>query len=161
MTRPPEFDRPMKRVLFVCLGNICRSPAAEGVFRAKVEAAGRSKEFEIDSAGTIAAHAGSPADARMRRHAAARGYHLASISRPVVAADFECFDHIYAMDEANLRDLLARAPGNAHAKIHLLLELAPELNTCEVPDPYYGGAEGFEQVLDLLDIACTRLLEQM
>lgn len=141
------------RVLFVCLGNICRSPTAEAVFRSVVERAGKSGEIDIDSAGTIAAHAGEPADARMRKHAARRGYTLTSISRRIQLSDFSTFTHIVAMDRQNLADLKAMAPPGAPAGISLLLEFDPDSPVAEVPDPYYGGAEGFETVLDLIEAA--------
>jgi len=150
------------RILFVCLGNICRSPTAESVFRQRVEAAGLREAFEIDSAGILDVHQGQPADARMRRHASQRGYELDSISRPVVPEDFARFDHIVAMDHQNLADLLSLLPDPAfHSKLSLLLDEAPELNRREVPDPYYGGAAGFEEVLDLVETACDRLLERL
>jgi protein-tyrosine phosphatase len=151
----------MKRILFVCLGNICRSPTAEAVFRDRVSAAGRESEIEIDSAGTIAAHAGEPADARMRQHASARGYTLSSISRKVVKEDFTRFTHIIAMDRQNLQDLRDMAPPGSTAQLSLLLEADPASPTPDVPDPYYGGAEGFETVLDLIESASEHLLASL
>jgi len=151
----------MKRILFVCLGNICRSPTAEAVFRDRVSAAGLENEIDIDSAGTIAAHAGEPADARMRQHASARGYTLGSISRKVVAEDFTRFTHIIAMDRQHLQDLRDMAPPGATAQLSLLLKADPSAPTPDVPDPYYGGAEGFETVLDLIDSACDHLLASL
>ncbi len=151
-------DKPVK-VLFVCLGNICRSPSAEAVFIEKVKAAGLSDRFEIDSAGILSVHAGEPADARMRKHATARGYKLESRSRPVTPRDFFDFDYIIGMDHANIRDLLDRAPDKqSQAKISLFLSFAPHLDREEVPDPYYGGAAGFEEVLDLCEEASEKLL---
>ncbi len=150
------------RVLFVCLGNICRSPTAEAVFQALVNAAGLADRFEIDSAGTLSAHAGERADARMRHHAEKRGYDLRSISRRVTPKDYETFDHIFGMDFANIRDLKQHAPNaDAEDKISLLLAAAPELGVKEVPDPYYGGAAGFEEVLDLVEVASDALLQKL
>lgn len=150
------------RVLFVCLGNICRSPTAEAVFQARVKAAGLADRFEIDSAGTISAHAGERADARMRQHARKRGYDLRSISRRVTPQDYETFDYIIGMDFANVRDLKQNAPNtDAENKISLFLEAAPELGVKEVPDPYYGGAAGFEEVLDLVEVASDALLQML
>ncbi len=149
------------KVLFVCLGNICRSPTAEAVFRDRVEKAGLDKLFELDSAGTIAVHAGEAADARMRQHASKRGYQLDSISRGVVAEDFRNFDHIFAMDQQNLRDLQSMAPADATASLSLFLEHDPSTDTLEVPDPYYGGGAGFERVLDLVEEASEALLTKL
>jgi protein-tyrosine phosphatase len=151
----------MKRILFVCLGNICRSPTAEAVFRQRVQAAGLESAIEIDSAGTIAAHRGNPADARMREHAARRGYTLTSISRKIQPEDFHTFTHIIAMDRDNLADLSAMAPANATAQLSLLLEADPSSPVDEVPDPYYGGAQGFETVLDLIESASDHLLNSL
>lgn len=147
------------KILFVCLGNICRSPTAEAVFRAKVEGAGLGEGFEIDSAGTLAYHQGKPADGRMIEHAGLRGYVLTSIARKVLLADFERFDLLVAMDEENYRELRALAPDEAgRGKVVRMMGYAPGCGVTEVPDPYYGGAEGFERVLDLLEAACEGLL---
>jgi len=152
----------MKKILFVCLGNICRSPSAEAVFRAKVEDAGLGDAFEVDSAGTLAYHQGKPADARMMDHAAKRGYRLTSIARKVLLQDFDAFDLLIAMDDDNYRELRALAPDDAaRAKVKRMMEYAPETGVTEVPDPYYGGAQGFERVLDLLETACGRLLADL
>lgn len=142
-----------KRVLFVCLGNICRSPSAEAVFRSLVEKAGMDDEFEIDSAGTSDWHEGEPADLRMQKHAHKRGYNLTSMSRPVHSeTDFEEFDYIVAMDRKNLEKLQQMAPKPQHLKkLHLMTDFSRHLNYDDVPDPYYGGDEGFELVLDLLE----------
>jgi len=146
-------------VLFVCLGNICRSPSAEAVFHHKVEEAGLAHCFHIDSAGTLDWHQGNPPDARSIAHGEARGYamrHL--VSRPIVPEDFECFDDIWVMDSNNLSDVTALAPPHAKPKVQRLLTIAPHLNTLDVPDPYYGGADGFEHVLDLLESASDALI---
>lgn len=151
----------MNRILFVCLGNICRSPTAEAVFRHLVVSAGRSDEFEIDSAGTIAVHAGSRADDRMRRHASKRGYDLTSISRKVHPEDFTTFSQLIAMDSQNLADLKKLAPAGTTASLSLLMDADPDAEVTDVPDPYYGGAEGFETVLDLIESACRNLITSL
>lgn len=149
----------MKKVLFVCWGNICRSPAAEGVFRTLVRRAERESDFEIDSAGTIRHHNGQPADGRMREAAAKRGYRLDSRSRCIEPEDFERFDLIVTMDDSNYRDVKAVDPGHG-AWVVRMCEFCTQHDETEVPDPYYGGNAGFEQVLDILEDACTNLLEQ-
>lgn len=149
------------RVLFVCLGNICRSPTAEGVFRALVAQAGQSDIFEIDSAGTGDWHVGAPADARMRRAAKARGYHLTSVARTIHPKDFAHFDHILAMDEDNLRHLRRSAPEPHRDKIRLFRDDDPQGRGQEVPDPYYGGATGFENVLDIVERTAAALLTRL
>ena len=154
---------PMTSVLFVCLGNICRSPAAEGIFSAMVKRQGLEGRFTIDSAGTSGYHRGQPADARMREHAQRRGYRLTSHSRPFLhPEDFERFDHILAMDDSNHRDLRMLAGGEEHLnKIHKMMSFAPDLPEKEVPDPYYGGEQGFERVLDILEKACKNFLDTL
>ena len=149
-----------KKVLFVCWGNICRSPSAEAVFSGLVDRAGLTAEIEIDSAGTIAAHAGERADSRMRKHASKRGYQLNSISRKInVDHDFEHFDYIIAMDDKNLSDLMYLARNEKDlAKLSKMTDYARDLSYSAVPDPYYGGDEGFELVLDILEDACQGLL---
>lgn len=150
------------KVLFVCLGNICRSPSAEGVFLHYLEAQGLSDRFEVDSAGTSAHHQGERADSRMRAHAARRGYDLLSRSRPVAYDDFLHYDYIVGMDESNIRMLIDRAPTDeAMRKISLLTDWIPNSRLDHVPDPYYGGAEGFELVLDLIESACPHLVSRM
>lgn len=148
-----------KKILFVCLGNICRSVAAEEVFRHAVTEAGRAEEFEVDSAGLIDYHQGELADPRMRSHAARRGYRLTHRSRPVMAADFARFDWVIGMDAANLRGLRALARTEAEEKkILLMADFLAEHTDNHVPDPYYGDAEDFEHVLDLLEDASRGLL---
>ncbi|MEM8682409.1 MAG: low molecular weight protein-tyrosine-phosphatase [Pseudomonadota bacterium] len=148
----------VSRVLFVCMGNICRSPTAEGVFRHHVTDAGLLDSLEIDSAGTHAYHVGEPPDRRSRAAAERRGISLAGIAaRRVSDDDFERFDLILAMDDDNYRRLVEQADAAFHAKIRLFLDYGktPER---EVPDPYYGGASGFERVLDLVEDASKGLL---
>ncbi len=148
------------KVLFVCMGNICRSPTAEGVFRKLVEQKGLSGKFEIDSAGTIGYHAGESPDKRAQAAAKKRGYDLSKIcARQVNASDFEYFDYILAMDQENLRNLLALSKGAGRAKVELFLDYAIDADTREVPDPYYGGADGFEHVLDLIENASNGFIE--
>ena len=147
----------MKSVLFICMGNICRSPTAEGVFRKLVSDAGRVSEFEIDSAGTIGYHAGGRADPRMRAAAESRGYSLESIARRITAADFDRFDLIVTMDNENFRDVSSMNPG-AGASIVRMCDYCQEFDETEVPDPYYGGEAGFHTVIDILEDACANLL---
>jgi protein-tyrosine phosphatase len=148
-------------VLFVCMGNICRSPTAEGVFRYHVEGAGLAEHIEIDSAGTHAYHVGEPADRRARAAAEKRGMSLEGIrARRVSHDDFERFDYILAMDEDNLARLEDEAPAEHRHKLRLFLEFSTT-GEREVPDPYYGGAAGFERVLDLVDEASRGLLETL
>ena len=152
---------PKTSVLFVCMGNICRSPTAEGVFRHHAERTGMHERLVIDSAGTHAYHVGEPADRRARAAAERRGISLEGIyARRVSSADFERFDYIIAMDEDNLARLHEEAPDEYHHKIRLFLEFAAVEET-EVPDPYYGGAAGFERVLDLVEDASRGLLETL
>lgn len=148
------------KILFVCLGNICRSSSAEGVMLRLVKEAGLEHLFEIDSAGILSYHQGELPDPRMRAHAARRGYQLLHRSRPVRTEDFYHFDLIIGMDDRNIDDLKERAPSPAEwKKIHRMTEFCTRfVHTDHVPDPYYGGAEGFEYVLDLLEDACAGLL---
>ncbi|MDH3756706.1 MAG: low molecular weight phosphotyrosine protein phosphatase [Gammaproteobacteria bacterium] len=156
-----ESQKDQVSVLFVCMGNICRSPTAEGVFRHHVSAAGLDKLFEIDSAGTHAYHVGEPPDRRAQQAAARRGFSLADIrARRVGPEDFERFHHIIAMDEDNLVMLHEQADAAHREKIRLFLEFGSGPET-EVPDPYYGGATGFERVLDLVEDASRGLLENL
>ena len=150
------------RVLFVCMGNICRSPTAEGVFREFVLRHAPELQLEIDSAGTHDYHVGEPPDPRALRAAARRGLDLSGLrARQVDDADFERFDLILAMDRTNYETLLDRSPSEFHSRIRLLLEFADNAGREDVPDPYYGGAKGFEEVLDLLESAATGLLVEV
>jgi protein-tyrosine phosphatase len=150
------------RVLFVCLGNICRSPMAEGVFRSLVEAAGAAERVIIDSAGTSDYHAGHSPDQRAQRTLRSRNIDISRLrARQVTEADFEAFDHIFAMDRTNLEKLISSAPAEHRAKIRLFLDLAPDAGVREVPDPYFGGDEGFGHVLALIDMASSRLLAEL
>ena len=152
----------MTRVLMVCLGNICRSPTAEAMLRAKVHAAGLDDRIEVDSAGTADYHVDSPPDRRAVAHGERRGLKMAHLrGRQVERADFERFDLVLAMDEDNLANLRRLRPPGAHAKLALLMSYAPQAGSREVPDPYYGGADGFERVLDLVDAACEGLLANL
>ncbi len=149
-------------VLFVCMGNICRSPTAEGVFRKYVADAGLGDDIQTDSAGTHAYHSGEPADRRAQAAASRRGFSLEGIrARRVTDADYENFDYILAMDEDNLVVLRERAPESRLNKVRLFLEFAESRPETDVPDPYYGGAAGFERVLDLVEEASRGLLETL
>jgi len=148
-------------VLFVCMGNICRSPTAEGVFRHLVAEAGMEARIQVDSAGTHAYHVGEPPDRRATAAAERRGFSLANIrARRVCGADFERFDYLLAMDRDNLSLLRELSDPEYHDKIRLLLEFSSGRER-EVPDPYYGGATGFERVLDLVEEASRGLLETL
>lgn len=151
----------MVRILFVCMGNICRSPTAEGVMRALVNGAGLGERFELDSAGTHGYHIGEPPDSRSQRAAARRGYDISLLrARQVKVDDFGRFDLVLAMDRDNLM-LLQRACPQPHLpKVKLFLEYAADAGTDEVPDPYYGGADGFETVLDLCEAAARGVIER-
>lgn len=150
------------RILFVCLGNICRSPSAEGVMKKLVNEAGLENKIEIDSAGILSIHQGELPDFRMRKHASLRGYVLDSRSRPVKTADFYDFDLIIGMDDRNVQDLKDKAPDlESVTKIHRMTEYFRSYTYVHVPDPYYGGVDGFELVLDLLEDACAGLLQSI
>lgn len=149
------------RILFVCLGNICRSPAAEAVFQHLVAEAGLADRFTVDSAGTGDWHEGEQADRRIRRAAQARGIAVTSRARQVSAEDFERFDHIFAMDADNLRTLHRRAPDAHRRKIQLFRDLDPEAPGEDVPDPYYGDAGGFDDVLDIVTRTGRALLADL
>jgi len=151
-----------KKVLFVCMGNICRSPTAEGVTRTLAKRLGVAEAFEFDSAGTHDYHIGSPPDTRAVKAAARRGYDLSALrARQANVLDFVRFDRILAMDRENLRLLRRTCPPEQADKLGLFLEFAPELGTDEVPDPYYGGPEGFERVLDMVEAAADGLLRRL
>ncbi|MCC8188969.1 MAG: low molecular weight phosphotyrosine protein phosphatase [Bacteroides sp.] len=151
-----------KKILFVCLGNICRSSTAEGIMRRLVAEAGREEEFEIDSAGILSYHQGELPDSRMRAHAARRGYELTHRSRPVTTDDFYRFDLILGMDDRNLQDLRDRAPSpEEERKIGRMTDYCTEIDADHVPDPYYGGSAGFERVIDILEDACQGLLTSL
>jgi protein-tyrosine phosphatase len=166
-TRQSEMATPVvteKRisVLFVCMGNICRSPTAEGMFRKVVADAGLADRFHVASAGTHAYHVGAPPDRRARSAAARRGLTLTHMrARRISDEDFETFDYIFAMDKDNLGELLDRAPEEHREKVMLFLDFAGTGRAAEVPDPYYGGASGFELVLDLVQQASERLLQRI
>jgi protein-tyrosine phosphatase len=150
----------MKSILFVCLGNICRSPTAKVVFDARLARAGI--EIHTESAGTTGYHQGSPPDPRAIRIASEWGLDISSErARIVTIDDFTRFDRIFVMDRSNLKDLRARMPAEATARLELLMSLAPDYGLDEVPDPYYGGEDGFRQVLDMLEVAAERLIEQL
>jgi protein-tyrosine phosphatase len=149
-------------VLFVCLGNICRSPTAEGVFRAAVAQQEWGSRIRVDSAGTGDWHVGSPPDRRAIQAARRRGYDLTPLrARQVGVDDFERFGWIVAMDRANLRALEALRPPQYAGHLGLFLDFAPDAGLDEVPDPYYGGLEGFDRVLDLVEVASAGLLERL
>jgi protein-tyrosine phosphatase len=146
-------------LLFVCLGNICRSPTAHGVMLKQVADSGLGERISVDSAGTGDWHIGHAPDARSRAAAQRRGYDLEGLrARQVCSADFRRFDYILAMDRGNLAELQRTAPADATARVELFLGFAQDPPVLEVPDPYYGGAQGFEQVLDLVEAASAGLL---
>jgi protein-tyrosine phosphatase len=150
------------KILFVCMGNICRSPTAEGVFRAHVRRHAPGLDIENDSAGTHDYHVGEPPDPRTVKAAARRGIDLAGLrARQVQVEDFERFDLILAMDRLNHATLLDRSPPEHHARIRTLLEFAGPTAPADVPDPYYGGARGFDEVLDLVESAADGLLGEI
>ena len=148
-------------VVFVCLGNICRSPLAEGFFRDLVEKAGLSDRIVIDSAGTSNYHIGELPDRRARDAARRRGIELTSRARQLNRADLDRFDFVIVMDSDNQRDVERLANGNCKARIYRLLDYADSFDVQDVPDPYYGGPEGFELVCDLVEHACERLLKHI
>jgi len=150
------------RILFVCLGNICRSPLAESIFRHLARERGVVERFVIDSAGTSGYHAGNPPDERSAATARRRGIEITGRSRQLTAADLHDFDYVIVMDAenlANVRALQERAGGSA--RVHRLREWDPEADTPDVPDPYYGGPDGFEQVHDLVERSCAALLDDL
>lgn len=151
-----------KRVLFVCLGNICRSPAAEGIFKYQVEQEGLEDQFYIDSAGTSGYHDGELPDRRMRHHGSLRGYRFDSLSRRFRANDFDKFDIILAMDDSNYENIIDLAPDlDSRDKVYRMVDFLETMDYDHVPDPYYSGASGFELVMDLLEDACGGLLRKI
>ena len=155
-------DRPV-RVLFVCLGNICRSPVAEGVFQHKVNAAGLDGDVLVDSAGTGGWHAGAPPDRRMTETAARHGIDLSRLqARQLRRDDLAEFDHVFVMDKQNLHDTLFLDPDGDHGtRVRLFREFDPEPGDYQVPDPYYGGADGFEAVFQMVDRTTDALLHRL
>ena len=149
-------------VLFVCTGNICRSPTAEGMFARMVQERGLCAAVRIDSCGTHDYHPGQPTDSRTRRAAARRGYDLSDLrARAIEVQDFADFDYVLAMDRSNYHDLLRCCPAEHEYKVQMFLSFAPELGTESVPDPYYGGTDGFDLVLDLVELGSRRLLDHI
>jgi protein-tyrosine phosphatase len=152
----------MVKVLFVCLGNICRSPSAEGVFRKLLISRGLEQQVHIDSAGTHAYHVGEPPDARAQQAAARRGVDLADLrGRQVTVEDFTTYDYVLAMDRENLHNLERICPMDASHKLRLFMDFAHNWSNEEVPDPYFGGKRGFEQVLDMIEDAAEGLLAEL
>jgi len=152
----------MVKVLFVCMGNICRSPTAHGVFRELVQREGLHELIEIDSAGTHAYHVGKGPDERAQATARTRGIDLSDLrARQVAAEDFEHYDYVIAMDQENYISLSRQCPEQLVERIYMFMDFAPQMRTREVPDPYYGGAQGFERVFDLVDAAAAGLLEEI
>lgn len=150
------------RVLFICLGNICRSPTAAGVLRALAERDAPQLQLAVDSAGTADYHIGEPADPRTLAAALARGYDLsAHRARQLERADFARFDLLLAMDRQNLTQMRRRAPPTAHERLRLFIDFAPGAGVPEVPDPYYGGPEDFERVIELVETASRGLIRQL
>jgi protein-tyrosine phosphatase len=149
------------RVLFVCLGNICRSPAAEIIFRQKAHDSGRADDFEIDSAGTIGLHQGSPPDPRMSEALTRKGYSISGKARKLLVSDLRDFDLIVTMDETNLSDARSLdSTGTLHAKIRPFVSFCSHHDDPRVPDPYYGGQRGFDHVIDLLQDGCEGILAE-
>jgi protein-tyrosine phosphatase len=149
-------------VLFVCMGNICRSPTAHGVFRQLVHQSGLAEQIAIDSAGTHAYHVGEPPDRRARATAERRGIDLTDLrARKATPEDFLAFDYVLAMDQDNYFALLEICPQGMRDKLQLFMDYAPQMRTREVPDPYYGGPTGFERVFDLVEAAAQGLLDEI
>lgn len=152
----------MISILFVCLGNICRSPMAEGVFRKILEREGETAHFEIDSAGLLSVHQGELADSRMRFYASKRGYTLTHYSRPFSRMDFDKFDMIIGMDDQNIAGLKQLAMTQEEdTKIYRMTDFCRNIEATHVPDPYYGGDQGFDNVIDLLEDACKGLFREV
>ena len=155
-------EKKQLKVLFVCMGNICRSPSAEGVFNKLITEQDLLDKFSIDSAGTHAYHIGETPDLRSQKAAKEREVDLSKIrARKVIMGDFEDFDYLLAMDADNHSVMLQACPEEHQHKIKLFLEYAPHLNTREVPDPYYGGTYGFEKVLDLVEEASVGFIKEL
>jgi low molecular weight protein-tyrosine phosphatase len=153
---------PVVKVLFVCMGNICRSPMAEGVFRARILAAGYADHVEIDSAGTHAYHVGEPPDQRAQAAIARRGIDISALrGRQAAREDLVRFDYVLAMDDDNYAHLRALSPEGHEHKVELLLRYASRSHALAVPDPYYGGPSGFDRVLDLIEDAAEGLLAEV
>ncbi len=150
----------LTKVLFVCLGNICRSPTGEGVLQHLVDEQGLADRIEIDSAGTGGYHVGAPADSRMREHALRRGYDLQSRARKLAAVDMQTFDLVVAMDRENYRDI-QRIDENPSAELKMLSDFLGDDWPSDVPDPYYGNADGFEYVLDMIEAACPKIVQYL
>ncbi len=149
-------------MLFVCMGNICRSPTAEGVFTKLIAEKNLASQFTIDSAGTHAYHVGNPPDERSQQAALKRGVDLQHLrARKVHSSDFEYFDYVIAMDDDNFSRLIHDCPDEHKDKLKYFLDYAPQLGVREVPDPYYGGKHGFEQVLDMVEDASLGFLESL
>lgn len=153
----------MKKILFVCLGNICRSPAAEGIMRSKLKEKGMEQFYYLDSAGIYGGHAGDLPDSRMRIHASRRGYQLTHRSRPVRESDFEEFDLIVAMDNSNYQRLrsLAPTPEDEKKVVRMIDYIKGFPRYDHVPDPYYEGSEGFELVLDMLEDGIENMINEL
>lgn len=152
----------MIKILFVCTGNICRSPTADGVLRHKVAALGLESLIEVDSAGVSTYHVGEDPDVRSQRTASLRGYDLSALrARHVTQKDFEVFDYLFAMDATHEAELLLRAPQQYAYKVKLFLPFAGNAAVRDVPDPYYGNAQGFEAVLDMIESGCGLLIEKL
>lgn len=149
-----------RAILFVCMGNICRSPAGEGVMRAVLLERGLGDRIQVDSAGTTAYHAGEPPDERMREAAERRGYRLEGQARPLELDDLDRFDLIIAMDRENLRDIRS-LHRESQSKVRLLSHYLPAGSPVDVPDPYYGCGSGFEVVLDMIETACPAILDHL
>ncbi len=150
------------KLLFVCLGNICRSPSAEAIMNSVIAEAGLENEVSCDSAGTCAHHVGELADARMRQHASRRGTTLTSISHQFIEADFNRFDYIIAMDQSNYRNIIALASTETERdKVVQMTDYSSDEDQTSIPDPYYGGERGFELVLDLLEDCCHNFLAHL
>ena len=151
----------MTKVLFVCLGNICRSPAAEAIFIKKLEDHGLTQKVSCESAGILNHHQGQPCDPRMDTALTNRGFSSTTKSQQVRAADFKTYDFIIGMDKSNMEDLKKIQPSGGKASLHLMCEFAESRGESEVPDPYYGGDQGFELVIDILDDATNGFLNRL